>query len=126
MKKLWLAFTTGILIAAFSLSALLCCCVKDFAISQFSHLGKHKASCCDTAKKENSPKHECNDCSIKAKLAKGETAVDFSAVAHIALAVNFESDIVIPPQMIAAPVVFTHGPPGLAIPLYLQTHSLRI
>ena len=113
------------LAAVFTVASVVCCCVRNIVPVTKAH-----ACCASKAKADSSHKAgDCGQCSSSLKIAEAAQSVHFTPVLSLAFKVfPARSTFVLHPAKIAFLTLWTNGPPGFysAVPLYIQSPSLRI
>ncbi|MBI4308962.1 MAG: hypothetical protein HY591_01380 [Candidatus Omnitrophica bacterium] len=125
MRHVFKTVTVTGMMTAFVAAMVLCCCVTR--VSQAFSINKVKpCSHCPVSKAVPVSKDCPHMCLWK---SQAETAKFFTLAPVVILAVLSAPALVYPaPRFFSGNVIYVHGPPirAAVVPLYLQSHSLRI
>ena len=116
------------LAAVFTVGSVLCCCVRNIAQA---HAAAKIHSCC-AAKAKADTQHkagDCSQCSSSLKIAEAAQPISFVSPLVFAFKVLPADMAFIPrPQLAEYKTAWINGPPGFftAVPLYIQSRSIRI
>ena len=130
MNKFLKSTTAFILLVAFLVSTMVCCCVTRLAQAAMVQI-KAKSSCCPV--KTGGTEHKTKDCdnTCPKKNLRAESLPVFNLVSPTTYVLKFfHLDFIsfIPLVRLSTKLVSFHSPPKAFLnpPLYLKIHSLRI
>ena len=117
------------LAGAFTIGAVLCCCVRDIAHASISVAKIHACCAAKAPKADTQHKGECAHCTSSLKIAEAaHSFVLTPSLSHIVKVLPAGTAFVPRPCTIKHQTVWVHGPPGFftSVPLYTQFHQIRI